>query len=140
MFPSKTVNQLGERTTFGDTARTVHPSQCSASTRLHAPLASSALPGSCRSNGRCILRVSVNGAPRSVKHRSIAKRAPPRALSAYACQAMRLYMDSAPSMVIIAEQYTMRSTTASAVALSSPMRSSQPAGRTASTWVSEPVR
>ena len=62
---------------------------------------------------------------RSNERRSTIRRAPFRRLSSalapgrrYACPAMRLRIDSAPSMVITVDLYTMRSTTASAVACS----------------------
>lgn len=61
---------------------------------------------------------------RSNERRSTIRRAPgPR----YACPAMHFRIGSVPSMVITIDLYTMRSTTASAVACS-PSRSCQPAG------------
>lgn len=71
---------------------------------------------------------------RSNERRSTIRRSPFRRLSSalapgtrYACPAMCLRIGSVPSMVITVDLYTMRSTTASAVACS-PSRSCQPAG------------
>ena len=85
--------------------------------------------------------------PRSKPHRPVmhgapTTRAPCQSLAQDHSQpssAMRLRMDSLPSMCIILELYTMRSMTASASA-PSPMRSCQPDGPYCEQSISDPLR